>query len=250
MENLKNIIDSFKVNNELYPKIWSEPGNKMNPKVRYNLLEIANEIIKSFEVDVVISDIIVVGSIANYNWSKFSDIDLHILIDYSQFDNNLKKLYVDFFDLKAAIFNKKRDIKFYGFDVELYIEDEYESHRVSGGIYSVLFDEWISKPNKEDFNKPNLGLVKQKSKQWMRIIDGVIEDIKKESPEKINIHIKKYKEKLKKYRKCGLDKDGEMSVENLVFKVLRRNGYIEKLYKFPISVMDKKLSLSELERNK
>jgi hypothetical protein len=250
MENLKNIINTFKIHDNLYPKIWSEPGDKMNPRVRKNLLEIANEIITSFKVDVIISDIIVVGSIANYNWSKYSDIDLHILINFNQFDKSLKSLYIDFFDLKATSFNQKRNIKFYDFDVELYIEDEIDSHRVSGGIYSILNDDWISKPKKEDFNKPNLNLVEKKSKQWMRIINDVIERIKKESPEKINFYIKKYKEKLKKYRKCGLDKNGEMSVENLVFKVLRRNGYIEKLYKLPLSVMDKKLSLSELEINK
>ena len=124
MENLKNVIDSFKLQKQLYPKIWSESGDKMNPKVRNNLLEIANEFISSFGIDVIISDIIVVGSIANYNWSKYSDVDLHILVDYNQFQNNIKELYVDFFDLKKVIFNQKRDIKFFGFDVELFVEDE------------------------------------------------------------------------------------------------------------------------------
>ena len=57
--------------------------------------------------------------------------------------------------------------------------------------------------------------------------------------------IKKYKDKLKKYRTCGLEKNGEYSDENLVFKVLRRNGYIEKLYDFENEIIDKKYSLSE-----
>ena len=245
MENLKNVIDSFK----LYPKIWSEPGDKMNPKVRNNLLEIANEFISSFGIDVIISDIIVVGSIANYNWSKYSDVDLHILVDYNQFQNNIKELYVDFFDLKKVIFNQKRDIKFFGFDVELFVEDENDLTSVSGGIYSILSDEWLSKPNKNDFKTPNLNLVKQKSKQWMRIIDSTLKNIEDESPEEIKKCIKKYKEKLKKYRKSGLDKGGEMGLENLVFKVLRRNGYIEKLYDYPIKLMDKQLSLNEKIKN-
>jgi hypothetical protein len=249
MENLKNVIDSFKIQKQLYPKIWSEPGDKMNPKVRNNLLEIANEFISSFGIDVIISDIIVVGSIANYNWSKYSDVDLHILVDYNQFQNNIKKLYVDFFDLKKIVFNQKRDIKFFGFDVELFVEDENDLTSVSGGIYSILSDEWLSKPNKNDFKTPNLNLVKQKSKQWMRIIDSTLKNIEDESPEEIKKYIKKYKEKLKKYRKSGLDKGGEMGLENLVFKVLRRNGYIEKLYDYPIKLMDKQLSLNEKIKN-
>ena len=249
MENLKNVIDSFKLQKQLYPKIWSESGDKMNPKVRNNLLEIANEFISSFGIDVIISDIIVVGSIANYNWSKYSDVDLHILVDYNQFQNNIKELYVDFFDLKKVIFNQKRDIKFFGFDVELFVEDENDLTSVSGGIYSILSDEWLSKPNKNDFKTPNLNLVKQKSKQWMRIIDSTLKNIEDESPEEIKKCIKKYKEKLKKYRKSGLDKGGEMGLENLVFKVLRRNGYIEKLYDYPIKLMDKQLSLNEKIKN-
>ena len=249
MENLKNVIDSFKLQKQLYPKIWSEPGDKMNPKVRNNLLEIANEFISSFGIDVIISDLIVVGSIANYNWSKYSDVDLHILVDYNQFQNNIKELYVDFFDLKKVIFNQKRDIKFFGFDVELFVEDENDLTSVSGGIYSILSDEWLSKPNKNDFKTPNLNLVKQKSKQWMRIIDSTLKNIEDESPEEIKKCIKKYKEKLKKYRKSGLDKGGEMGLENLVFKVLRRNGYIEKLYDYPIKLMDKQLSLNEKIKN-
>ena len=41
--------------------------------------------------------------------------------------------------------------------------------------------------------------------------------------------IEDLKTKLKDYRKSGLDKDGELSYENLTFKFLRRNGMIEML---------------------
>ena len=79
----------------------------------------------------------------------------------------------------------------------------------------------------------------------MRIIDGVIENIKDESPDDVKKIVKKYKEKLKKFRNCGLEKDGEMSLENLIFKLLRRNGYIEKLYNIPTDVIDKELSMKQ-----
>jgi hypothetical protein len=55
--------------------------------------------------------------------------------------------------------------------------------------------------------------------------------------------IDKFKEKIKKYRSAGLEKDGEFSYENLVFKFLRRNGYIDKLFNFKNELIDKSLSL-------
>ena len=36
-----------------------------------------------------------------------------------------------------------------------------------------------------------------------------------------------------------------MSLENLVFKLLRRNGYVEKLYELPTEIIDKKLSMNQ-----
>ena len=56
-------------------------------------------------------------------------------------------------------------------------------------------------------------------------------------------YIDSFKEKLKKYRSSGLEKEGEFSYENLVFKVLRRNGYIDKLFDFKNKLMDKELSI-------
>ena len=88
-------------------------------------------------------------------------------------------------------------------------------------------------------------LLKEKASQWMRIIDGVIDNIKDEDPDEIKALVKKYKEKLKNFRNCGLEKGGEMSLENLVFKLLRRNGYIEKLYDVPTEIIDKKLSMKQ-----
>jgi excinuclease UvrABC nuclease subunit len=88
-------------------------------------------------------------------------------------------------------------------------------------------------------------LLKEKSKQWMNIIDGVIENIEDEDMDTAKELVDKYKKKLKKYRTCGLEKDGEYSTENLVFKILRRNGYIEKLHNLATTILDKKLSMKQ-----
>ena len=79
----------------------------------------------------------------------------------------------------------------------------------------------------------------------MDVIDGVIENAEDEDLEDAIELVKKYRDKLRKYRTCGLKSEGEFSYENLVFKYLRRNGYIDKLENFKNTFADKKLSLEQ-----
>jgi predicted nucleotidyltransferase len=244
MEN--ELLKSFEPRKELNPKIWEGSGKdmKMNPEVREKLLEISDLFLEFVGTDILITDIIMIGSLVNYNWSKFSDIDLHIVLNYNQFPNNSKDLYVEYFDLKKIVFNQKHDIKIFGYDVECFVQDENET-TFSSGIYSILYNDWVNEPKKLEDKNVDVKLIKNKAKQWMRIIDGVVNNIDDESPDVIRSIVKKYKTKLKNFRNCGLEKNGEMSVENLVFKLLRRNGYIGKLYDLPTKLIDKKLSMNQ-----
>ena len=242
MSNLKSILSSFRLQKELNPKIW-ESSDKMSPKVRDRLLDIAYEFIEFLGVDVVISDVVMTGSLANYNWSRFSDVDLHLIADFEQFSEKELPLYEELFRLKKTLFNDKHDITIYGYDVELYVQNDVESH-FSSGEYSILFDEWKNKPKKEKV-KIDTELIKNKSEHWMKIIDEVINNSDDKSFESGVQSIDKVKDKLKKYRTAGLEGGGEMSDENLVFKVLRRNGYMQKLFDFRNEYQDKKLSLKE-----
>ena len=66
----------------------------------------------------------------------------------------------------------------------------------------------------------------------MEKIDNLIEDydnieVSDETLEKIG----NLQDKIKDYRSVRLEND-EFSYENLVFKFLRRNGYIQKLFDF------------------
>jgi predicted nucleotidyltransferase len=250
MSNLKNILNSFHLKDELNPKIWKSSGNDektMNPKVRARLLDIAYEFIEFLKVDVVVSDIIMTGSLANYNWSTFSDIDLHILVDFNQFPESQLPLYTELFTLKKTMYNDNHNITIYGYEVELYIQNESETH-FSSGVYSVLHDEWINKSKKENV-EIDTNLIKNKASKWMEIIDGALENAQDEPLDDAKKLIQKYKDKIKKYRTCGLEKDGEYSDENLVFKVLRRNGYMQKLFDFENEYTDKKLSIKESTTN-
>ena len=240
------IIKSFKPKKELNPKIWVKEGDSyvLNSEVREKLLETANIFIDFLDVDVIVTDIIMIGSIVNYNWSKYSDIDLHIVVNYNQFNQNSEDLYVEFFDLKKIVFNQKHNISLYGYDVECFVQDE-KTEAFSSGVYSILYDMWVNKPKETNLKSIDFELLKEKANQWMRIIDGVVDNIDDENPDEIKNIVKKYKEKLKKFRSCGLEKNGEMSFENLVFKLLRRSGYIEKLYNVPTEIIDKKLSMNQ-----
>jgi peptidoglycan hydrolase-like protein with peptidoglycan-binding domain len=244
MKDLTKILKSFQLRKNLNPKIWKNGGESMNPQVRERLLEIANNFIEELNVDTIISDVIMTGSLSNYNWSNFSDVDLHIVMDFNQFTEKELPLYEELFKLKKTLYNQKHDITIYGYDVELYAQNEEETH-FSSGVYSVLNNEWINKPKKEKI-QIDVELIKNKIHQWMDIIDNVIENAKDEDLEEAKLLISKYKDKIKKYRTCGLEKDGEFSDENLVFKGLRRNGYIEKLFSFENQLIDKKFTLNEL----
>jgi len=244
----KDIIKSFEPQDELNPKIW-EKGSKepeMKPEVRERLLNIAYEFIDFVGIDMVISDIVLTGSLANYTWSKYSDFDLHVIINFLQFPENQRELYKELFNLKKIMFNQKYNIKIFGYEVELYLEDEAESH-FSSGVYTLLFDEWATEPKKQDVSIDKK-TIESKAKQWMRIIDGVLDNIQDEDIETAKELIEKYKEKLRRFRTCGLEKGGDYSSENLVFKILRRNGYLEKLRNAKEKLIQKKLSIDERKK--
>lgn len=241
MENLSKIISSFKLQDQLNPKLWD--NNTLKPKVREKLLDIAYEFIEYLGVDLIIGDITITGSLANYNWSNFSDVDLHILADFKQFSEAEKSLYEELFKLKKTLFNVKHDIKIFDFDVELYVQNESEIH-TSSGVYSILNDEWLIKPMK-NFDEFDPTTIKKKSEYWMGYIDTILNNLKEEPVDVVTNHIDELKEKIKKYRASGLDDKGEYSDENLVFKALRRNGYIEKVFDFHTKFIDKELSLKE-----
>jgi hypothetical protein len=172
-------------------------------------------------------------------------VDLHIIVDFKQFSEKELPLYEELFRLKKTLYNDKHNITIYGYDVELYVQDDVEKH-FSSGEYSALFDEWISEPKKENVEIDTQS-VKIKSEEWMKTIDDVIENAKDESLDDAKKLIDRYKDKLKKYRTSGLEKGGELSNENLVFKVLRRNGYLSKLFDFQNEYIDKSLSLNEIQ---
>jgi hypothetical protein len=246
MSNTQKIINSFYLQDELNPEIWDSPEHpksaKLKPEIRNRLLKVAQIFIDYLDDDFFVHDIIFIGSLVGYNWSEFSDFDIHILYDSSEFSGDVE-LHKELFRLKKTVFNAAHDIRIKGYETELFAQDTNEPEK-SAGSYSILNNEWIRIPEKENFTIDEKKL-KDKSQQWMDIIDGVLENAEDEDLEDAIKLVKKYKEKIRKYRTCGLKKEGEFSYENLVFKFLRRNGYISKLENFKNKIADKKLSLEQ-----
>ena len=237
-----NIIKSFFSKDELNSKIWDENQN-LRSEVREKLLQTANEFVDFIGVPLLIEDVIFTGSLANYNWSEYSDIDLHVVCDFIQFSDTELSLYEEIFKVKKTIFNTNHDIKIFGYEVELYVQNATEAH-FSSGVYSVLYDKWDVKPEKEDSNI-DTKILKSKINHWKTQIDTVVDNATEIDIDEAREYIKKFKEKLKKYRSSGLKKEGEYSYENLVFKYLRRSDYLEKLFNLENNLLDKELSLTE-----
>ena len=69
-------------NKTLNKKFWSE-DNKFNPDIREKLLSITNDFIDKLDLDgVEIHDVTLTGSNSNYNYNDYSDLDVHVLIDF------------------------------------------------------------------------------------------------------------------------------------------------------------------------
>ena len=239
MINFKKIIKSFKLRDELNPKVWDNPedaeDSKLKKNIREKLMEITENFIDYLGDDIFVEDIVLTGSLANYNWSEFSDFDLHVIVDYQQYEDEMET-FKKLFDARKYIFNENHDIKIYGYDVELYVQDSEEPH-TSTGLYSVLNDKWISVP-KNDFPEVDEKILTKKINCWVEKINNAIKDSNGEKLETL-------KSKLKDYRKSVLDKEGEFQYENLVFKFLRRSGQIEKLLDEINKSLDKKLSIEQ-----
>jgi len=237
----QKIIKSFKGKENLSNDIFELKNGKyvMIKDIRKKLLKITDNFMNFLGVEFFIHDVVLTGSLSNYNWSEFSDIDLHIVIDFEDAKYNTK-LLKEFFNSKKGLWNEIHSVKIKNYDVEIYVQDVNESH-VSSGVYSILNDKWNIESKKSN-TKINEKKIIEKSEEYENIIDKLIRSSNKKDVLK---DVELVSNKIKKFRQCGLDSGGEYSYENLTFKLLRRNGYIKKLLDLKTNVTDKKLSIRQ-----
>ena len=231
---------SLNINENLNPELW-EDNDILKPEIRKILLLNAKRFIEFSDIEgIKYQDIIFTGSMANYNYNTNSDIDVHIVLDYNQISNS-DEFVADYFKLKKDLWKLRHHITVKGFDVEMYVQDTKKSHIRSTGIYSLIKNAWLVKPIKKIINI-DTDSIQNKAKSLMNSIDE-LDQIK--NNDKFFNQFNDLKHKITKYRECGLDKNGEYSVENLVFKILRNNGYLKKMVDQKNKRLDIELTLQQ-----
>ena len=232
---------AFDIQPELNQEIW-EGDERLHSDVREALLDIAQQFIDETELEEDIKDITFTGSLANYNWSNFSDIDLHLMVDFSDISDNTS-LVRKFFDAVKSNWNKLHDITVKSHEVEIYVQNEGEPH-ISTGVYSILKNQWIVKPKRVEPSIDKATAYK-KARELQREIDKIAALYNNKQYKEVMERSYFLKDKIKRMRRAGLARSGLFAPENLAFKMLRRSGHIETLFNAFTGAYDSSLSLDE-----
>lgn len=224
----------------LNPKIWNS-DNTLKPEVIDHLLKITTLFNQSLSLpDEAVSDIVLTGSNANYNWTTNSDLDVHILINPTFFaqEGPCELISIeDVIQTKKTLWNDKHSISIYNIPVEVYATTQVESIVENAGVYSLVSNEWISIPKPVQISIDS-GQVQAKANELISEIDTIIKthctDINK---------IEDLLNRIAEMRQSGLQTGGEYSVENLAFKVIRNSGDLDAIRKYYDDIQDEELSL-------
>ena len=213
LRQLDEQSDIVTVNRRLNPKIWD--SDDLRPEVRDKLIEIASAFEEFIGVDLDIIDYTITGSNANYTWTEYSDLDLHLIIPGTPTDEQR-----ELFNAKKSLWSEQHDISIRGLPVECYVQGKDEPHH-STGVYSLTDQEWLVEPKKV---KPQLDDSAIEAKK-----DAILAQIQQALLSKDLDRLRTVKDKITQMRKAGLTRAGEWSVENLVFKILRNLGLIDQI---------------------
>lgn len=218
--------------NILNQKVWNSE-NKLHEDIKEKLLQISKIFLKGIETPIKIENILLTGSLASFQWRPTSDFDLHIIVEIT--DKNCVETASDYFDSKSKIFNKEHDIFLKGYKVEVNLKTE-EALLPDKGVYDILRDKWIVFPKTPKRQMDDVVVLKMAEKIKNKIDSAI------NSNADLSV-LKEIRNDLKQLRTTGLKDEGEYSIGNLVFKKLRHDGYISKLYDYKAKLQNEILSL-------
>lgn len=229
-----NLADAVKFHSRLNPRIWGSDEHLL-PEVQEKLQAIAADFQEFLGVDdLKVQDLTISGSNAAYSYSDNSDIDLHLVVEMPD-----DPVYKELFNAKKYQYNDEHDIRIAGVPVELYVQPADQKH-VSQGIYSVKNSEWNQVPQRRRA-KIDDSCVQHKAADLDARIHAAI---KSGSAEAIN----RLLDRIKTMRQTSLEKNGEFGCENIVYKLLRNMGCIDKLWKAKAAQRDRELSLEQAKK--
>lgn len=234
---LKELKLTLEYHKDLNPKLWDD--GKLKPEVRKTLLEFGYTWAKFAKIPrELIQDVIMTGGNANYNYTPYSDIDVHLMIDKSKLKiATTPEMTEEWLKNKKFLWLLTHKVKVHGYDLEPYAQEPTDQYPEEQGIYSLMRDTWIQKPEYKEHkfdDDPQLG---RKVEFYMHMIDDMVRN-KVSSAE-----FSALKSKFKDMRAAGIQKGGEYSFENLIFKELRNRGYLDKMNDYTTSSKDKQLGL-------
>ena len=236
----------------LNPAFWDKKKDRkgeikwvFDQRIKRKLIKIAKEFYTKY-ADILgersIRDIVLTGSLANFNYTKYSDLDVHILVNLDGIDDENPKILKSAIDGVRFIWNLRHDIKIRNYDIEVYLQDVEEEHN-SSAVFSLLNNEWVIKPV---YDLPRIDDM-QVNKKYEAIVSDIenmhtrlmISSNIPSNAKNLYKRCEKIKKKIFKMRKESLTKGGDLSVGNLVFKKLRNQGYINKLIDIIFKSYDK-----------
>jgi predicted nucleotidyltransferase len=242
---IDNFISEGRINafysDELNPDIWSREVVKgksqwtLDESVREKLLEIGEDFFSKFKEifgEREYQDIILTGSLANYNYTEYSDFDVHVIMNLRGIDDEHPEILNEAVQGIRFRWNLRHDIKIKGYDVELFLQS-LDDPDASTATYSLTKNIWIKNPK---YDVPYVDEIELERKYLSYVYDidqletRLLHGSKIPSNAKdLYKRAKSVKEKIQKMRNESLRKEGEFSIGNLTFKKLRNTGYIEKI---------------------
>ncbi len=233
---------ALQIHDKLNPIIWDKDGDeyKLKPEISEKLMTLA-EIWREFAhvPPKAVKNILLTGGLANYNYTDYSDLDLHLLVDYDLITKSEdKEFLLDYYRDKKMIWALKHEVLIKGFPVEMYAQPMTQKPHKGQGIYSIKNDRWVQEPVHENIDFTDDPYLKDKVKYYEDYIDGLVTSSKPSIEA-----IEKLKEKFKRMRANAIAKGGEFSKDNLVFKAIRNDGYLDKLNDYLTQIKTKELSL-------
>lgn len=233
---------AFEYHEILNKKFWD--NFILDSSVADKLVNLALDFYRNLKTNAPLKDIELTGSLTNYTYTKKSDLDLHLRLDFSKVKAD-SEIVKRFFENEKYKWNLNHDIVIRNHPVEIYVEDISVKAYPSKPTYSLLNHKWIQKPT---YNPPIIDEqnVEKKFKSIKNEIDSLIKLLKTSDCRiifrKIHNRANTIRSKLAEARKeCMHDKTVifDFCIENLVFKKLRNSGYLDKLNDLKIESYDK-----------